>query len=88
MMLSQLRIMFFVYWKLISTTAAVVIIIKTTTALIASNGTPNINKYYGENGALYPFYTKRQLKRRIQALGYIKERADEIFCEIDDYMLN
>lgn len=56
---------------------------------IASNGTPTIFKYYGEAGALYPeFYTKRQLKHSIPVLEYIGERADEIFCEIDDYMLN
>lgn len=52
-------------------------------------GAPYIDKYYGESGALYPeFYTKRQLKYSVPVLDFIKDRADEIFCEIDDYMLN
>lgn len=56
---------------------------------IASNGTPNLYKYYGENGALYPeMYTKRQLKHSVPVIEFIMDRADEIFKEIDDYMLN
>lgn len=56
---------------------------------IASNGTPTIFKYYGEAGTLNPeLYTKRQLKHSVPVLEYIMDRADEIFSQIDEYMLN
>lgn len=56
---------------------------------IDTAGAPYIDKYYGEAGTLNPeFYTKRQLKHSVPVLEYIMDRADEIFSQIDEYMLN
>lgn len=56
---------------------------------IDTAGAPYIDKYYGEAGALTPkMYTKRQLKHSVPVLEYIMDRADEIFSQIDEYMLN
>ena len=56
---------------------------------IDTAGFPYIYKYYGENGALYPeLYTKRQLKQSVPVIEFIMDRADEIFKEIDNYILN
>ena len=52
---------------------------------------PKIGMSYlrGENGALYPgLYNKRELKNSVPIIGYVMDRADEIFSQIDDYMLN